>query len=101
MVSYNNSVIYKIQCNDKNIKGIYIGSTTNFNQRKYRHKYCCNNKSSNSHEYKIYQFIRHNKGWDNFNMSVVKRVNCKNKPELIKHEKSIIKTLNPSLNSKV
>ena len=44
-MSYQNSVIYKIECNDINIKECYIGSTRDFLARKRDHKYFCNRPS--------------------------------------------------------
>ena len=35
---YSNTIIYKLCCNDPSITEIYIGHTTNFTQRKNRHK---------------------------------------------------------------
>ena len=85
MVNYKNSVIYKICCNDTEIKDIYIGSTTNFIMRKHKHKSVCNDPNNKqSYEYK-YCFIRENGGWNNWNMIEIKSVECNNKIELEKY----------------
>ena len=58
-------VIYKIICNDENIKDCYVGSTSNFKVRKNRHKNDCNNETNN---FKVYETIRNNGGWTNWTM---------------------------------
>jgi hypothetical protein len=42
-IDYKKTIIYKIVCNDLNITDVYVGHTTNFINRKARHKYDCNN----------------------------------------------------------
>ena len=37
-INYSNTIIYKIVCNDLNVKELYIGSTTDFYNRKSNHK---------------------------------------------------------------
>ena len=37
-IDYTQTTIYKICCNDTAITDIYVGSTTNFANRKYGHK---------------------------------------------------------------
>jgi hypothetical protein len=58
-------VIYKIICNDENIKDCYVGSTSNFKVRKWDHKRLSSNENS---KFKIYETIRNNGGWDNWTM---------------------------------
>ena len=40
-IDYSKSVIYKIVCDDLNVKDCYVGSTTNFIKRKRHHKEAC------------------------------------------------------------
>ena len=75
-VDYQKTIIYKICCKDLTIQDIYIGSTTNFKQRKRQHKNCCckeGNLHYNEHKYK---FIRDNGVWENWDMILVKNVSC-------------------------
>jgi len=58
-------IIYKIICNDETIKDCYVGSTSNFKVRKWSHAKNCNGNIVN---YKVYQSIRENGGWDNWTM---------------------------------
>ena len=98
MVNYNNSIIYKLCCKTLNVKDIYIGSTTNFKQRKKEHKYACTKETSKLYNQKKYQFIRENGGWDNWDMIMIKEFNCENKRQLDTEERKQIEELNATLN---
>jgi predicted GIY-YIG superfamily endonuclease len=76
MVNYNNSIIYKLCCKDPEITEIYVGSTTNFYRRKQKHKSTCNNSNDKGYNLNIYQFIRDNGGWENWQMVEVERYKC-------------------------
>jgi hypothetical protein len=66
--------IYKIYCNDDNVTDTYIGSSKNIATRKYQHKCKCNNPNSENHNTKVYQIIRANGGWDNWNLVVIEEI---------------------------
>ena len=72
-IDYSKTIIYKICCNDLNVKEIYVGSTCNFIKRKSKHKDSCNNIKSKQYNYKLYQFIRDNQGWENFSMIEIEK----------------------------
>jgi|688.fasta_scaffold972036_1 hypothetical protein len=97
--NYSNTVIYKIICNDENIKDVYVGSTTNFKKRKLNHKSNCNNEKLAEHNYKVYKFIRNNGGWDNFSMIVVENFPCNNSLESHERERYYYDILNCTLNT--
>ena len=40
-IKHENTIMYKIVCNDLSITDLYVGSTTNFTKRKYSHKCSC------------------------------------------------------------
>jgi hypothetical protein len=61
-----NYIFYKIFKED--LDEIYVGSTANFDSRKKSHKHHCNNETCKQYNYKIYQTIRTNGGWDEFKM---------------------------------
>lgn len=84
-INYTNSVIYKIQ-HYHNLELIYIGSTTNFIRRKYQHKTACNNNNDRAFNYKLYQMIRENGGWESFKIMIIKEFPCNNKIELLIEE---------------
>jgi hypothetical protein len=78
-----------------------VGSTTAFRQRKNQHKSRCYNEKNKCYTFKVYQFIRDNGGWDNWEMIQIKSVNVNNKRELEGEERTVIEELNPSLNCSI
>jgi hypothetical protein len=66
--------IYKIYCNDENVTDTYIGSTKNISTRKYYHKRACNNQTDSHHNLKVYQMIRANGGWENWDFVVIEEI---------------------------
>ena len=97
-MDYLKTTIYKIVCNDVNVKELYVGHTTNFIQRKSHHKSNCNNINSKDYNIYVYQFIRNNGGWDNFNMIEIEKYPCNDRMEACKKERYWIETLNATLN---
>ena len=51
-IDYSKAFIYKICCKDKNIEECYIGSSTNFVNRKNQHKNSCNNINNKEYNQK-------------------------------------------------
>ena len=76
-------------------------STTNFRKRKNQHKECCTNASSKKHGYPVYNYIRENGGWDNWDMVQVAEVNAKDKRELHATERRYVEQLGATLNRQV
>jgi hypothetical protein len=97
--NYNKSIIYKLVCNDLNIKECYVGSTTNFIKRKNVHKSACNNEKSKDYNFNRYNFIRNNGGWENWSMVLVENFNCESKRELEQRERFWFEKLKSTLNS--
>jgi hypothetical protein len=95
-VDYSNTIIYKIYCKDDTITDVYVGHTTNFIQRKYAHKTGCNNLNNNL---KIYNTIRCNGGWENWDMIQIAKYNCKDSTEARIKEQEHYDELKASLNS--
>jgi len=96
---YSKSIIYKIYCNDKNITEVYVGSTTNFKQRKNKHKGNCNSEKNDKYNMRLYKIIRDNGGWDNYSMIPIIEYPCENKIQLLIKEEEYRKELNAQLNS--
>ena len=96
-----NFVMYKIVYDDLNISHSYVGHTTNFRKRRNYHKYNCNNENSKNYNLKIYQFIRCNGGWDNFNMIEIEKYTCNDSNASCKRERYWIETLKSTLNSNI
>jgi hypothetical protein len=97
-IDYSKCIIYKFTCLDKTIEYIYVGSTTNWIQRKRQHKSDCNNEKSKSYNYKLYTIIRENGGWDNWNMIQIEEYPCNNKREAVSREEYWRVELNAQLN---
>ena len=98
IIDYSKTIIYKLVCNDLNIKDIYVGHTTGFTERKYRHK--CNSLSNTNkeHHLKIYKFIKENGGWNNWSMIEIEKFPCVDGNEARARERHWIEELNASLN---
>ena len=59
---FSRSTIYHIR-HIETRQVLYVGSTTNFNQRRYSHKSDCENVNGSRYHYQIYEYIRANEGW--------------------------------------
>lgn len=87
MPDYSKSIIYTIRTRD----GLYVGSTTNFINRKYQHK-----QNIKDCERKLYKTIRENDGeWD---MKPYKQFPCESKIQLVIEEERIRCELKADLN---
>jgi len=101
-INYENACIYEIVCKDVNITERYIGSTTNLIKRRYTHKTCCNNEKSKAHNFYVYQFIRENGEFKNWDVVLIEQViDCKDKENLHKRERYYIKSLKAELNKNI
>lgn len=98
-INYNNCVIYKLVCNDLNVKEIYVGHTTCFKERKSKHKCSCNNETGKDYNHKVYQFIRQNGGFENWSMIEIEKHPCCDKCEALKRERYWLENLTATLNS--
>ena len=97
-INYNNTVMYKIVCNDLNIKDLYVGHTCDFIRRKSKHKYSCTRENNPDYNYKLYIIIRKNGGWDNWSMVEIEKFSCKDANEARKRERYWYELLNANLN---
>ena len=86
-LNYQNTVIYKIVCNDLNIEDVYVGHTTNFTKRKYQHKSSSQNKNGKSYELKLYKSIREDGGFENWSMIEIEKYPCNDLQEASKRER--------------
>jgi hypothetical protein len=97
-MDYSNTIIYKIVCKDITINECYVGQTTNFTKRKYNHKSRCNNINDKIYNNYIYQFIRENGNWDNWDMIEIEKYNAVDKNDACKRERYWIENLQAKLN---
>ena len=99
-MDYSNTIMYKIVCDDLNVKDCYVGHTTNMTRRKWNHKSLCNNEKNKYHNLKIYQIIRENGGWENWSMLLVEKFPCKDKYEACKRERELYEELGAKMNTR-
>ena len=92
---YSKTTIYKIICKDPNIKDVYVGHTTNFTNRKYTHMTYCNKNMDN----KLYNCIRENGGWNNWDMVIIETCKFTNQKEARLKEQEYYELLQANLNS--
>jgi hypothetical protein len=95
---FSRCIIYKIVCFDTNISDCYVGHTTDFIRRKSQHKSRYNNPNSKEYNKKVYQFIRSNGDWSNFQMLQIEEHPCSNKREAELREEHWRKELTATLN---
>jgi len=100
IMDYSKTIMYKIVCNDLNVKECYVGHTTDMTKRKCAHKSRYNNEKDKGHNLKIYQIIRENGGWDNWTMLLVEKFPCKDKYEACKREREIFEELGAKMNTR-
>jgi hypothetical protein len=87
-INYQKACIYEIVCKDVNITERYVGSTTNLIQRRRAHKTNCNNEKGKEYTTFVYQFIRANGEWGNWDVILIEQViDCKDKEHLHKRER--------------
>jgi hypothetical protein len=90
--------MYKLCCLDPNIPDEYVGSTTNFKNRKATHKRNCKNSNRIEYNYKVYQFIRANGNWFNWTMVQIEPYPCNSNREAEAREEYWRKELKSTLN---
>jgi predicted GIY-YIG superfamily endonuclease len=97
-INYTNTSIYKLCCKDLNITELYVGHTTDMRKRKWQHKTACNNETDKHHNLNVYQFIRNNGGWDNWDMVEIERFEAIDGNDARKKERYWIEELKATLN---
>jgi len=95
VVDYSNTIIYKIYCKDIANTDIYVGHTTNFIKRKSLHKSECKNLNN---KVRIYETIRQNGGWSNWDMIEIAKYNCYDHTEARIKEQEHYELLKANLN---
>ena len=98
LIDYSKCCIYKIE-HIENESIVYVGHTTNFDKRKGDHKCSCRNKNNNKYNYKLYQMIRDNGGFDMFRMIEILKYPCNDKREAEKKENEVMKELKANMNT--
>jgi hypothetical protein len=75
-------IFYQIVCNGK----VYIGRTTDFDNRKCKHKYHCTNVKSAHYNLPVYQYIRANGNWCSCEMTIIEICNLNTKQDACMRE---------------
>ena len=97
-VNYDKTHFYKIICKDLSIANCYVGHTTNFKARKHQHKSNCYNTNAKHYNLYVYEFIRENGGWENWDMVEITTEKCLDGLEAKRKEREYIEALNATLN---
>jgi len=100
--SENNNTLYtfyKIIPKNKEMKCCYVGHTTNFTNRIRQHKVQTENDNYNKSHYKLYQTIRQNGGWDEWEMVELEKFQASSKLEARMKEQEFIDKYGANLNS--
>ena len=99
-IDHSNTHFYKIICKDTDITDFYIGHTTDFTKRKSQHKHLCHAENDKRYNIYVYEFIRENGGWDNWDMVEIEKRCCKDSLEAKSIERDLLEKLNAMLNRK-
>ena len=97
-IDYSKTSIYKIVCKDLEVKDLYIGHTTNFYKRKQEHKNNCIKENYAAFNSYVYQEIRKNGGWNNWDMIEVEKYICNDEREATARERFWMENLHATLN---
>jgi hypothetical protein len=92
--------IYCLVCLKQEVPGVYVGHSTNLQNRIYRHKHYCNTKNTIKYNFKVYKYIRDNGGWENWTIIVIDTISVADKREAEKIERYYIEKYNATLNIK-
>ena len=98
LFDYTNTYFYKIVCKDTTIKDCYVGHTTDFTKRKSQHKSKCYDENDRHFNIYLYQFIRENEGWENWEMINIETKSCKDSLEAKSIERDFTEKLKATLN---
>lgn len=83
-----------------NPKQFYIGSTKHYSARKSKHKKNVNNKRGNNYWCSLYRYIRHNGGWQNFQMKIIDKGYSGTSDKIRAIEQFYMDKYKPTLNTK-
>jgi hypothetical protein len=98
-INYTNTIIYKIVCRNLDVVDLYVGHTTSFKDRKKSHKSTCNTEKNKNYNVKLYQTIRDNGGWENWDMIEIEKYSCNDLQEARARERYWYEILSPKLNT--
>jgi hypothetical protein len=97
-IDWSNCAMYRIVCKNPEIKECYVGQSTNLIKRRCEHKSSCNNSKCKKFNYNVYQFIRDNGGFDNWEVILIEYYTCNNREEASARERYWKEFYNATLN---
>jgi hypothetical protein len=74
-----------IQCKETG-ETVYVGSTTDYKQRKASHRYVCKTPTHKGYHHKLYTLVREKGGWDHFEFVELEWFPCHNAQSLLERE---------------
>jgi hypothetical protein len=95
---HSNAVVYKIARRDGE-GDIYIGATSYLPTRRACHKRRCTDPKGFAFHTPVYEHIRANGGWDEWEVVAVEEFPCDNRTELARREREWVDRLAPRLNT--
>ena len=95
-INYAEMIFYKICCSSTNITKVFIGHTTNVNQRKHILK-----KQTQSEIYcsDMIEFIKNSGGWENWSLQILEKYECKTHIDIVLREIYHTDALNQKMNN--
>ena len=91
-------IIYLIKHKTDDTKKVYVGSTNNLKKRINIHRHDCNNEKRKNYNYKLYQYLRENGGFNQYEFIILECYVCNLKHELYDREDDYIKMYPNNLN---
>jgi len=91
--------IYKIVCKDASVTELYVGQTKDFKDRRWHHIGNSKNPKSKKYNFKLYQYIRHYGGFENWEMIPLENFECESEDQAREKEFEYYQKLSASLNS--
>ena len=79
--------VYKLVCKDVNATEVYVGSSVSLRNRRANHKSCSTRENNKAYNLPVYQYIRENGGWQNWELLVIERLEFEFRFELQDRER--------------
>ena len=98
---FNNTIfgiIYLIKHKTDDTKRVYVGSTNDFKRRIWKHKFSCNNEKNKDYNINLYQYLRENGGFNEYEFIILECYVCNFKHDLHYKEDDYIKIYPNNLN---
>ena len=92
-----NFTMYKIGCDDLDVKYTYVGSSKHFTTRKCQHK--IDSKNEKKAHQKLYQVINEHGGWENWTMVKIENITCDSTLDARTRERYWYENLNANMNT--